>query len=173
MAFTIPCRCPSMIGGQPALLDPIAPRTRFSLCICVCHGKNAVRPGAEEVWQPRDLRRRDGATETVAINDDVLELIAAGSGHLLEGKCAEADDAQRGEDRPANDCLAALGHPQVYLYRADPASDHDGNAKHRAELCSFAAAILPLINECSWPTPSGLTLTSTANTPRYPSASSP
>ncbi|CAM9282008.1 unnamed protein product [Ectocarpus sp. 13 AM-2016] len=36
-----------------------------------------------------------------------------------------------------------------YLYRVNPASDHDGNTEHRAELCSFAAAILPLINECS------------------------
>lgn len=36
-----------------------------------------------------------------------------------------------------------------YLYRADPASDYDGDAKHAAELWAFAAAILPRINECS------------------------
>ncbi|CAN0296458.1 unnamed protein product [Ectocarpus sp. 6 AP-2014] len=36
-----------------------------------------------------------------------------------------------------------------YLYRADPASDYDGDAKHWAELWAFAAAILPLIDECS------------------------
>lgn len=36
----------------------------------------------------------DGITGTAAVNDAVLELITTGSGYLLDGKCAEAEDAK-------------------------------------------------------------------------------
>ena len=36
----------------------------------------------------------DGVTGTASVNDAVLDLIAAGSGYLLDGKCAEAEDAK-------------------------------------------------------------------------------
>lgn len=36
-----------------------------------------------------------------------------------------------------------------YLYRADPASDYEGDEKHWAELWAFVAAILPRVDECS------------------------
>ncbi|CAM9840437.1 unnamed protein product [Ectocarpus sp. 12 AP-2014] len=89
----------------------------------------------------------DGVTGTAAINDDVLELIAAGSGYLLEGECAEAEDAK--ERIVQLMTVPLLQGTLRYLYRADPASDYDGDAKHWAELWAFAAAILPLIDECS------------------------
>ncbi|CAM9814742.1 unnamed protein product, partial [Sphacelaria rigidula] len=89
----------------------------------------------------------DGITGTAAVNDAVLDLIMAGSDHLLSGKCTEAEDAkERIVDLMTVPLLQAVLR---YLYRADPASDYDGDAKHAAELWAFAAAILPRVNECS------------------------
>lgn len=50
---------------------------------------------------------------------------------------------------PAHITALMHGRHRRYLYRADPASDYDGDEKHWAELWAFAAAILPRVNECS------------------------
>lgn len=36
----------------------------------------------------------DGVEGTAAVNDAVLELVAVGSGYLLDGKCTEAEDVK-------------------------------------------------------------------------------